>query len=256
LTPIVRLLLVANLAVFFVQSTMPAIADPLVFFPPYVLRRPWTPITYMFLHGGLMHLVFNMMALFFFGPRIEMRLEPARFLTLYFVSGLTGALLSSIFSFGSPIIGASAGVFGVMLAFAYFWPHEPIHIWGVIPVPARILVIITTVLSLWSGFGGGGSGVAHFAHLGGYLGAYVYLRWIERKRGQFRKAHDAAPSFKPEKVADWKRIDRTSLHQLNREELDRILDKINASGVGSLTPAERQFLSNFSPRDGNAPTVQ
>ena len=107
MTPIVRLLLVANLAVFFVQSTVPAIADPLVFFPPYVLRRPWTPITYMFLHGGLMHLLFNMMALFFFGPRIEMRLEPARFLTLYFVSGLTGALLSSIFSFGSPIIGAS-----------------------------------------------------------------------------------------------------------------------------------------------------
>ena len=238
---------------FFVQTTLPGLADPLVFFPPYVLRRPWTPLTYMFLHGGMMHLIFNMIALFFFGPRVEMRLDSSRFLALYFISGLTGALLSSIFSMYSPIIGASAGVFGVMLAFAFYWPHEPIHIWGVIPVPARVLVIITTVFTLWSGFSNSGGGIAHFAHLGGYLGAYIYLRWIGRKKGQFKKAHDATPAFKPERIADWKRIDRASLHSLNREELDRILDKINASGVGSLTPSERQFLSNFSPTDTQPP---
>jgi membrane associated rhomboid family serine protease len=253
LTPVVRILLVANVAMFFLQNSSPAVVEWLVFFPPLVLQRPWSPLTYMFLHGGMMHLLFNMMALFFFGPRIEARLDSARFTALYFLSGLTGALLSAIFSTYSPIIGASAGVFGVMLAFAYYWPHEPIHVWGVLPVPARVLVIITTVLSLWSGFSSMRSGIAHFAHLGGYLGAYAYLRWIERRRGQFRKLHDAAPAFRADRAADWSRIDRSSLHQVNREELDRILDKINAHGVGALTPSERQFLSNFMPQERTPP---
>ena len=252
LTPIVRLLLVANVAIFFLQYTLQTSLEQLVFFPPFVLMRPWTPLTYMFLHGSFTHLLFNMLALFFFGPRIEARLDSARFIALYFLSGLTGALISALFSPHSPIIGASAGVFGVMLAFAYYWPHEPIHIWGVIPVPARVLVIVTTVLSLWSGFSGRGSGIAHFAHLGGYVGAYLYLKWIDRKRGQFRKMHDAAPAFRPD-IAEWQRIDRSSLHQLNREELDRILDKISKSGVGSLSASERQFLSNFAPTDSNPP---
>ena len=240
---------------FFLQSTMPGIEEALIFFPPWVLRRPWTPLTYMFLHGSFMHLLFNMMGLFFFGPRVELRLGSGGFVMLYFISGLTGALLSAIFSSYSPIVGASAGVFGVMLAFAYYWPHEPIHIWGVIPVPARVLVIVTTALTLWSGFSGSGGRIAHFAHLGGYLGAYLYLRWVGRKRGEFKKAHDAAPAFSHDKIGDFKRIDRSSLHQLNRDEVDRILDKINKSGIHSLTPSERQFLSNFVPGE-DKPRVQ
>ena len=154
MTPTVRALLIANVGAFFLQSMLPGLAGAFVFVPQLVLLRPWAIVTYMFLHSGLMHLLFNMMALFFFGPRVEDRLGSRSFGILYFVSGITGALLSFIFSPNSPIIGASAGVFGVMLAFAYYWPDTPIHIWGIIPVPARILVIITTVLALFSGFSG------------------------------------------------------------------------------------------------------
>lgn len=251
MTPVVRALLIANVAAFFLQSTLPALASAFVFVPQLVLTRPWSIVTYMFLHGGFTHILFNMIALFFFGPRVEDRIGSRPFTILYFLSGITGAMLSFFLAPGSPIIGASAGVFGVMLAFAHFWPHERIYIWGVLPVPARILVIATTVLALWGGFAGGGrSGVAHFAHLGGYIGAFAYLWWLDRKRTSFKRKVEAAPSEATRRTAaGWKSIDLNTVHEVNRDEVNRILDKISAQGVGSLTPQERVFLSNFVPPD-------
>ncbi len=253
MTPVVRALLIANVAAFVLQATLPALANALVFVPALALVRPWTVVTYMFLHGDLMHLLFNMLALFFFGPRVEDRILSRPFAILYFLSGITGALLSVVFSPSSPIIGASGGVFGVMLAFAWFWPDEKIFIWGVLPVPARILVILTTLFTLWSGFGGVGSGVAHFAHLGGYVGAFLYLRWLDRKRTAFKRKAAAAPPDAARRVAGYKAIDLASVHEVNREEIVRIIDKINAQGLGSLTPKETTFLAMFVPPDDPAP---
>jgi membrane associated rhomboid family serine protease len=254
-TPVVRALLIANVGAFFLQTMLPWLANALVFFPPYALYRPWTIVTYMFLHGGLMHIGFNMLSLWFFGPRVEDRIGSRRFTILYFLSGISGALLSFAFSHASPIIGASAGVFGVMMAFAYFWPDVQIMIWGIIPVPARMLVIITTLLAFWSGFGGAQSGVAHFAHLGGYAGAYLYLRWLDRARKQFRRKATAAPETAARKVEGWKGIELAKVHEVNREQVNRILDKISAQGIESLTPEERIFLSNFVPPDDRVPPV-
>jgi membrane associated rhomboid family serine protease len=252
-TPVVRTLLIANVAAFFLQSALAGLANAFVFVPALALVRPWTVVTYMFLHGDLMHLLFNMLALFFFGPRVEDRIRSRQFAIMYFLSGITGALLSVIFSPGSSIIGASGGVFGVMLAFAWFWPDEKIFIWGVLPVPARVLVIFTTILALWSGFGGVGDGIAHFGHLGGYLGAFLYLRWLDRKRTTFKRLATAAPPDAVRRVARYKAIDLTRVHEVNREEINRILDKINAQGLGSLTGQETTFLSNFVPPDDPVP---
>lgn len=253
MTPVVRALLIANVAAFFLQSALPELAKAFVFVPALALVRPWTVVTYMFLHGDLMHLLFNMIALFFFGPRVEDRILSRQFAILYLLSGITGALLSVIFSPGSPIIGASGGVFGVMLAFAWFWPHETILIWGILPVPARVLVILTTLLALWSGFGGVGGGIAHFAHLGGYLGAFLYLRWLDRKRTAFKRRATAAAPEAVRRVAGYKAIDLASVHEVNRQEVNRILDKISAQGLGSLTPGETNFLANFVPPDDQVP---
>ena len=249
MTPWVRRLLIANVFVFFVQYTAPAITDPFVFVPRYVLFRPWTIITYMFLHAGFSHILFNMLGLFFFGPRVEARLGSSRFVQLYFISGISGALLSIAFAPNSAIIGASAAVFGVMLAFAMFWPRDQILIWGIIPVEARWLVVITTVLALYSGLGGSRGGVADFAHLGGYLGAWIFLRLVNpaRRVARFRASTIAPPPG--DKLGNWKRVDVSRVHEVNRDELNRVLDKINASGLGSLTPEERLFLSNFVPPD-------
>jgi len=247
-TPVVRALLIANVVAFFLQQTLPGFTGAFLFVPQYVLSQPWTVVTYMFLHGSVMHILFNMLGLYFFGPRVEERLGSRAFTWMYFLSGITGAVLSFFFS-RAPIVGASGGVYGVMMAFAYFWPHVPIHIWGIVPVPARMLVIFYTILSLWSGFGGGGGNVAHFAHLGGFLGAYLYLKWLDRARTSFKRKAAAPKPEDARRVANYKAIDRTKIHEVNRAEVDRILDKINASGMDSLTPQERLFLSNFVPLD-------
>ena len=253
MTRFVRALLFANIGVFFLQNTAGWITTALIFVPRLIIVRPWTIVTYMFLHASVMHLVFNMLGLFFFGPRVEERLGSRNFINLYLISGITGGLLSLITSPSAAVLGASGAVFGVMLAFAYFWPDMPIHIWGIIPIPARMLVIITTVLSLWSGLGGVRSNVAHFAHLGGYLGAWVYLKWLDRKRLDFRKKATSGPAVRELKFTKRPEVDLKNVHEVNREEVNRILDKISAQGIGSLTTQEKVFLSNFVPLDDRKP---
>jgi membrane associated rhomboid family serine protease len=251
MTPVVRILIVANIAAFLLQMAYPIVDYFGVFIPQLVLVRPWTVVTYMFLHGGMMHILFNMLGLFFFGPRVEDRMGSTRFIVMYFLSGIMGALLSMFLSPRAALVGASAGVFGVMLCFAHYWPHQPIHIWGVIPVPARLLVIFTTVAALWGGVAGGrGDNVAHFAHLGGYVGAYLYLRWIERGRHEFKQKMTAVPAPAQKKLEDWNKIDLSTIHAINREEVQRLLEKIAKDGIGALTAQERLFLSNFVPLGG------
>jgi hypothetical protein len=207
----------------------------------------------MFLHGSMTHILFNMLGLFFFGPRVEQRMGSDRFVWLYFISGICGALLQFVLAPHSAIIGASAAVFGVVLAFARFWPTDKIYIMGVLPLEARWFVGLTIVWAIYSGMNGSTGGVADFAHLGGYVGAYVYLRWLEETKGskKFRALAVSAPPDR--KLANWKKVDVQSVHELNRDEVNRILDKISASGLGSLTPQERQFLSNFVPPDDRVP---
>jgi membrane associated rhomboid family serine protease len=254
-TPWVQRLLIANVLVFFLQQTMPGLEMQLAFIPALILARPWTIVTYMFLHAGLTHLLFNMIALYFFGPRVEQRIGSERFFALYMISGMSGGLLSFVFAPAAAVVGASGAIFGVLLAFARFWPRDRIYIWGVLPIEARWLVIGYTAISLWGGFGGGASGTAHFAHLGGFVGGFLYLLYMQRHQGakRFRKQAVAVPPAKDALVGDWRKVDRSSIHAVNREEVDRILDKINASGIASLTPQERLFLSNFVPLDDRKP---
>ncbi len=256
MTPWVQRLLIANVGLFLAQYTIPGVTEALIYVPRLILVRPWTVITYMFLHGGITHLLFNMLALFFFGPRVEERIGSRRFLTLYLLSGISGAVLSLFFTPNAMILGASGATFGVGLAFAMFWPREQILIWGIIPVEARVLVLITTAIALYSGVTGSGGGVAHFAHLGGYAGAYLYLVYLDRTSGakQFRRKV-AAPDPKVEKQlsTNWKNVKLDGVHDLTKEEVNRILDKISAEGIGSLTAQEKLFLSNFVPLDDRKP---
>ena len=240
-------LIVANVVFMLMTTISPPMVSALRFVPALALNSPWTIITYMFLHGGIGHIFFNMLALFFFGPRMEAELGGNKFLGLYFTSGIAAALVSSIFSYHTPIIGASGAVYGVMLGFAYYWPREPIYIYGVIPVQARYLVIFTTVLSMVGGVTGSSDGIAHFAHLGGFLGGYLFLRLSGRKTGDIR----VAPQPKTARVSDgdvqrWSSIRREALHPVNRDELDRIMNKISSNGAESLDQREVEFLDRIS----------
>ena len=250
MTPWVKRLLIANVAVYLLQLAYPEITPMLAFSASGFLRAPWTPITYMFAHASIGHIFFNMLGLFFFGPRVEARLGGGRFLSLYFLSGLTGALLSTYQPL-TPIIGASGAVFGVELAYARYWPRDKIYIYGVLPIEARWLIVIMTIVSI---FGIGGSGIAHLAHLGGFLGAAVYLYFLERSHNRPRAVKSAPvraqvkqpPPPRGDDMRRWSTIPRSELHEINRQEVDRLLDKISLKGIDSLTPSERAALDRFS----------
>jgi membrane associated rhomboid family serine protease len=252
-TPWVLRLILANVGVFFLQQTVPGVTEQFALYPPLAWREPWTFFTYMFLHGSMGHIFFNMLGLYFFGPRLEDRMGGRAFLGLYFASGLMGAVLS-LFMSPAGVIGASGAVYGILLGYAWYWPRDQMLIWGIIPIEARYMVLVMTGLSLWFGAGGAGGGnVAHFAHLGGFLGGYLFLKLMGRRSGSERfKRRVAAPAPRLETTAGamdrWKKIKRDGLHEVNRDELDRILDKISASGISSLTPGEREFLDRFSAR--------
>jgi membrane associated rhomboid family serine protease len=253
----VKRLLLANVLMFALLYGPPAIYNSLVLVPSLALSRPWTLVTYMFLHGSVLHLLFNMLALFFFGPRLEMRLGGPDFLKLYFASGLGGALLSFVFMPNVGVVGASGAVFGILLGFARFWPDEPVYIWGILPIPARILVILFAVISIYAGFSGAQAGIAHFAHLGGFVGGYLYLRWRERGARRWRAAAAPQPPSAVQRMAEeirsdtarrWEAIRMEELHEINRGEVERIRQKIGQFGLGSLSASERAFMDRMTPR--------
>jgi len=257
LTPWVQRLLIANTVVFLITYSNPGVANAMAFVPAAILTRPWTLLTYMFVHGGFMHLLFNMIGLFFFGPPLEARWGSNRFLKFYFICGFGGALLSFMFAH-SAIIGASAAVYGVMLAFAMNWPDTPIYIWGIFPIPAKFLVGLLVVFSLFSAFGGQSryDGVAHFAHLGGFVAAFLYLKW-EAYRGpkgmrNFKKMMTkrrltVVPGGQgPRDIVTGAQKQEPVQDPAFLDQLDRVLDKISNEGMSSLTTAERKVLDDAS----------
>lgn len=247
MTPWVTRLIFANVAMFLLLAPYPALRWALQLVPSSMWVRPWTLVTYMFLHAGLGHLFFNMLSLYFFGPRLEARLGGRRFLALYFVSGIAGGLLSIFTPPGVAIVGASGATFGVSLGYALYWPRERILMWPGIPVEARVMVVVMTVTALYGSKTGGG-GIAHLAHLGGFLGGLLYLKWSERHTPAARFRARAQPETRSATTNDverWTRIRRDDMHPVNREEYDRVIRKIEEEGPGRLTPAEKAFLDRF-----------
>jgi membrane associated rhomboid family serine protease len=208
MTPVIRWLLIANVAVFGLQQI---VSDGLfIHFALWPLGshyvggagtvgfEPWQLITSAFLHGGVAHIALNMYALYAFGSMVERAMGSGRFALLYFASVLTGSLVQLVVvtmaldQGVAPTVGASGGVFGVLLAFAALFPHSRVYIIPV-PVPLKAWVMVTgyAVLELVSGVFGTSQGVAHFAHLGGMLGAIIVLlatgfRGRTQSRGDIR----------------------------------------------------------------------
>ena len=188
----VKLLVAANVLVFAVQSMSNGALDvPFALWPLQPIDgvsyfRPWQIITYAFLHstGNITHLLFNMLGLWMFGAEVERYVGPRRLLACYFASVVTAAL-SQLFVpmlFGAPpgpTIGASGGVFGLLLAYAFLFPtRKVVPLIPPIPMPAWLFATIYAAVELFLGVTGTLSGVAHFAHLGGMVGsALVIMQW-------------------------------------------------------------------------------
>ena len=269
----VRWLLIANTAVFVVMFLVRPLGELafqyLALRPSRVLLQPWSVLTYAFLHAGLGHWFFNMLALFFFGPRLEERWGSRTFLRYYLVVALGGALFS-FFAWNVGVVGASAAVNGLLVAWAVYWPDDEVMFFGIFPIRIKWLVLIMAFISMLMALGGaGGDGVAHLAHLGGFAVGFAYLKspWAPNSWGDLptrrkpkkpaasralvpwagKKNEEAGaaprPAAPPAVAGRTSRAERELL-----DDVDRILDKISAQGLSSLTPEERARLDEVSRR--------
>jgi membrane associated rhomboid family serine protease len=188
-----------NVAVFGIEVLSPPFSATLAHFALWPVRlaaqagpgmhfEPWQPLTYAFLHGGIVHLALNMFALWMFGRDCEDALGARRYLMLYFAAVLSAAAVqlavAAVSHSRAATIGASGGVFGVLLTFAVLYPRRRLMLlFPPIPMPAWLFVTLYGLVELGNGVFGTDAGVAHFAHLGGMLGAGLVLRhWYLQAR--------------------------------------------------------------------------
>src|SRR3989454_2262790 len=243
MTPWVRRLFVANLVVFLFQMTIfvdPRFLATFGFVPLRALAQPWTFVTYMFLHGGPLHLAFNLLALFVFGPDVEERMGGGPFLAYYLLCGLGGAALSFALMQFRPVelvIGASAAVYGVLLAFAWAAPDRPIYVFPLPePIPAKWLVTFTVAVSLGLAIFPPIDKVSHLAHLGGFGAGFLYLKvadWrLARAERHVRRASQPSVLVHPGRAArasDAGLKPRRPPRDAAQAEIDRKSTRLNSS---------------------------
>ncbi len=199
----------------------------------------WQIFTSMFLHGGFMHLFFNMFALYIFGIELEYSWGSKKFLQYYLICGIGAGIVSLLTYYNSPvpIIGASGAIYGVLLAYALLFPDRYLYLYFLIPIKAKYLVGLFIIIEFFSGISGGGN-IAHFAHLGGILTGFIYLKWPSIK------SKLKIPNLmKGKKQDDW----HDNYNNFDSE-VDRILKKAAVNGVDSLTKSELDILRNAKNR--------
>ena len=187
LSPALKALLAANVAVFALEVVAPGVTWTLGMMPAAVLGQlhVWQLLTYMFVHAGLFHILFNMLALWMFGTELERIWGTRYFLKYYFVTGIGAAALTVLFSLlpfsvatslrHSVIVGASGAIYGLLLAYALHFPDRPIYMYMVFPIPAKYFVIIMGLIAFYSSLADNG-GVANATHLGGLIVGYLFLK--------------------------------------------------------------------------------
>lgn len=281
MTPWVKRLLIANTAVYvavLLLGFFPAVGrllGYLAFQPAHFVTRPWTLVTYAFFHASVLHLLGNMLMLFFFGPPLEDRWGSRGFIKVYLIAAAGGALFSVLFAFLDPasyIVGASGATLGLMLAFALIWPEMEVLVFGIFPVKVKWLVGALIFINLAMALEGSGGQVAVLAHLGGMAATFLYLRspwappawgevprksrkpqqrrsgvalvpWSGKKQPATAAQTATATQARPAAARKGRSAERELL-----DDVDRILDKISAQGLGSLTEEERKRLDEVSRR--------
>lgn len=266
LTPAVRNLLFLTTGIWFldflgtlVLGTGRSLLIPYMSLDPEAMARfqIWRPLTYLFAHADFGHLFFNMLMLWMFGTPVEDALGSRRFYQLYIGSGLAAAVAATIAyvaGVGGPVVGASGATLGVTIAFCMLFPEAVVYLWLLIPIKARYLGILATVLQLVHSITSIGSPVSFSAHLGGILGGFLIIRyklyWEPRKQlGKSRPARSrlrVVPETGGEKVTPLRRPE-PDLTEAEKE-VDRILDKLSREGMEALTPDERETLDAHSVR--------
>jgi rhomboid family protein len=223
----IKALILSNVAMFVVTALAPSLLTVLGLVPVYVVYRLWIwqIATYMFLHGGIFHILFNMLALWMFGTELERIWGTRYFLKYYFVTGIGAGLLTTLFSLlpfsvaqtlqQSVVIGASGAIYGLLLAYGLYFPDRPIYMYFVFPIPAKVFVLIMGAIAFYSSMSNAGGGIANATHLGGLVIGYLYLksarshplselkyRYLKWKINRVRKKFDV---YSGGRADDWDR---------------------------------------------------
>ncbi len=176
------ILIGVNVTVFFLTLLSPRLTNYLMLNPITFLgyRFYWTPLTYMFTHASLRHILYNMLGLLFFGPPLEERLGSREFLAFYLGTGILSGVVTAgsyllLGTAGYSLVGASAAVYAVLLGFATFYPRSRIMLLGIIPMRTVVLVLIFLAIAVFSQLTGRRDGISHLAHLAGFFFAWVYF---------------------------------------------------------------------------------
>lgn len=263
ITPWVGRLIVANAVVLLLLMTLftsREIFQALQFSPRTAFTRPWTFVTYMFVHAGLLHLLANMLMLYVFGTAVESRMASRNFILYYLYCGVGAAVFSLLLGGIMPVgafVGASGAVLGVAVAFAYFWPDAELIVFPIpVPIKARTLVLGLVALDVIGSRLWPNDGIAHLAHVGGALFGFFFF-----KVQSFSRRSPAEPTRTVERVVmvqsgssePERRTPVTPMRPRRgveadpvTAEVDRVLDKISQRGISSLTPAERKFLDEVA----------
>jgi membrane associated rhomboid family serine protease len=246
ISPVIKILLIVNAVIYLTQALVSNRIDLLFGLTPsrFFAEFPnllFQPLTYMFLHGGFGHVFFNMFALWMFGTEIEYAWGSKRFSRFYLLAGLTGAILTLALQPGLaiPVVGASAAIYGVLVAYWFMFPDRFLYIYFLFPVKVKWAIPGFMIL----GFLFGGSNVAHFAHLGGALFGLVYIkmdwRWLKLGSWWRRMSYE-----RKEAKFEKKRLKAEE----TMKRVDEILDKINEVGIENISPEDRKFLEEASSR--------
>jgi membrane associated rhomboid family serine protease len=271
LTPWVRRLLITLTAVFlglFLSDDVLrlGLTSHLVFIPGAALRQPWSVLTFPLVHREPLTLLFILLTLFFFGGPLEERWGGQGFLRFVGVSALGGVLLALLLALieppmgQMPLAGFAGAIYGMLLALALYWPDMEINIWGIIPVKAKWLALVSAVIGFIFAVQSGGAGLAH---LGAFGTAFLYLKspWAPRGWGEIA-ARRAPLKAQQRAAAAWmgkrpapaavpaEEVEVRSVHSQRElfDDVDKILDKISAEGLSALSDDERRRLDEVSRR--------
>jgi membrane associated rhomboid family serine protease len=231
----------------------------------------WRLIGFQFLHASFSHLLFNMLGLYFFGSLVEQYLGSKRYLAFYLLCGIFGAIMYLALNLGgylvtlfmhesiripgllfndtsTPLVGASAGIFGVLMAGAYIAPRELVYIFGLIPIRLQTMAYLLVGLALWTIITGGRNAGGEAGHLGGAVAGFYFIRHPYHLHNFFDFLGRADPtSHHYRHRRDANRGSRSA--KARHVEIDRILAKIREQGMHSLTDSEKRTLSDAS-REG------
>jgi len=228
LSTALKALIGVNVVMFLATTFLPSLQIQLGLVPQWVLHdlRVYQVVTYMFIHAGLFHILFNMLALWMFGTELERIWGTRFFLKFYFITGIGAGCLTVLLSllpigplsqlYRSDIIGASGAIYGLLLAYGMYFPERQIYMYFVFPIPSRVFVLIMGAIAFYSSFSDSG-GMANATHLGGLLVGYLYLkslgvslspfaevkyRYVKWKLNRLRKKFDVYPGGRDD---DWTR---------------------------------------------------